>query len=298
MLPLTLGSAPVMGDPAYPDSINPGAFLCLCPIPLPPFVRIGLSIGYWEPAMLLDVVRDPYCFVSLGGMEISSPIEAPEAAYDVQETHGNTGGFYQAHLLKNFWAEWLISEIDDLSYEISIIPDYITELDPMWRDDELTNILNPESILFTNVAAHAACAADCVAATAGLPLAPFFWCQGCNGFSYPMNGNVANHIGGVQSATLTAERLIFKMSRVGALWQSHAHTPLDYCFQHIDPILDKTQYRTQLNYPIPQTEAGSVGSCCQPFGRTTALWGSGREFPYKGEDFAFTIWRKRHVCIE
>ena len=35
------------------------------------------------------------------------------------------------------------------------------------NDDELTLILNPEAVLFANPVAVAACAADCVAATAG-----------------------------------------------------------------------------------------------------------------------------------
>ncbi|WP_422822808.1 TraU family protein [Vibrio fluvialis] len=26
------------------------------------------------------------------------------------------------------------------------------------------------------------------------------------------------------------------------------------------------------------------------------MWGAGREFPYKGEDFTYLIWRKRTCC--
>ena len=41
---------------------------------------------------------------------------------------------------------------------------YLTEVDPLWNDDELTLILNPDAVLFANPVAIAACAADCVAA--------------------------------------------------------------------------------------------------------------------------------------
>lgn len=44
---------------------------------------------------------------------------------------------------------------------------YITKLDPMWNDDELTFIFNPDGALLGNIAARAACASDCVLATAG-----------------------------------------------------------------------------------------------------------------------------------
>jgi conjugal transfer pilus assembly protein TraU len=43
---------------------------------------------------------------------------------------------------------------------------YLTELDPMWHDDERTFIFNPDAALFGNLPARAACAAGCAAATA------------------------------------------------------------------------------------------------------------------------------------
>ncbi len=35
---------------------------------------------------------------------------------------------------------------------------------------------------------------------------------------------------------------------------------------------------------------------CQPYGRTSALWGAGKMIPYTGEDFAYEIFRKRNCC--
>ncbi|MDA4835001.1 TraU family protein, partial [Enterobacter hormaechei] len=43
---------------------------------------------------------------------------------------------------------------------------YMTEIDPLWNDDVLTTLINPEVALFNNPIAVAACAADCVAASA------------------------------------------------------------------------------------------------------------------------------------
>ena len=68
-------------------------------------------------------------------------------------------------------------------------------------------------MLFANAPAKAACAADCVAATAGMPIASLFWCAGCQGSIYPMGGHVATHIGGVQASTLITQRMTAKMHR-------------------------------------------------------------------------------------
>ena len=41
------------------------------------------------------------------------------------------------------------------------------------------------------------------------------------------------------------------------------------------PILDKTHYKMQMVYPVPNTRK-DLGQCCQPFGRTTMIWGAGK----------------------
>jgi conjugal transfer pilus assembly protein TraU len=47
---------------------------------------------------------------------------------------------------------------------------------------------------------------------------------------------------------------------------------------------------------VPQT-AKINGKCCQPYGRATAVWGAGRQYPYKGEDFSYEIFRKKNCCL-
>lgn len=90
---------------------------------------------------------------------------------------------------------------------------YLTELDPLWGDDESSFILNPEAILFANPIAQAACAADCVSATVGFPNDSLFWCGGCQGSLYPFSGHISAHVGGVQGSLLATQRLIAKLHR-------------------------------------------------------------------------------------
>ncbi len=47
---------------------------------------------------------------------------------------------------------------------------YITKLDPMWNDDELTFIFKPDGSLLGIIAARAACTSNCILAIAG-----FLW---------------------------------------------------------------------------------------------------------------------------
>ena len=102
---------------------------------------------------------------------------------------------------------------------------WTSELDPAWLDDELSFLLNPEAALFANLPAQAACAADCAAASAGLPLDPMFWCAGCQGGMYPLTGNVAAHVGGVQASLLAAQRLVYRLHRRGSPGAPRARPP-------------------------------------------------------------------------
>ena len=56
---------------------------------------------------------------------------------------------------------------------------YLTEVDPLWADDELTAILNPEAVLFANAPAKAACVPTVWPATAGMPM------RACSGRRLP-----------------------------------------------------------------------------------------------------------------
>src|SRR3546814_13027372 len=91
--------------------------------------------------------------------------------------------------------------LEQASFDIA----YVTEIDPLWQDDALTALINPEVALFANPIAQTACAADCGAANMKLPLDPLFWCAGCLGSMYQMNGNISEHIGHFHSSRLDSK---------------------------------------------------------------------------------------------
>jgi hypothetical protein len=225
----------------------------------------------------------------------SRHLGAAAARFTRSEGDGDGGSFYQAHFYVNpvlYWLE-VVTDFPCLergSFDLA----YLTEVDPLWNDDELTLILNPEAVLFANPVAVAACAADCVAATAGFGIAEMFWCAGCQGGIYPFDGHVPYHMGGVRTAELLAQRLTAKMHRELLAWGWHGKPGL--CGPYFLPAMDKTAYKAQLTYPVANT-AKDGGRCCQPFGRSTIVWGAGKEYPVRGEDFAFMLFRKRNCCV-
>lgn len=254
--------------------------------------RIGVAIGFWEPVRQVEVVRHPWCFPSLGGLSLDPGVEAPRHGGDHYD--GKGGSFYQSHWYTNpilYWMEVLLEDacLEQGQFDLA----YMTELDPLWNDSELTFIINPDVALFANPAAQAVCAADCVAATAGFPLNSLYWCAGCQGSMYPLDGWVASHIGGVQASTLIVQRMAAKMHRELLIWAASGSS--GQCGYYPQPLMDKTNYKMQMVYPTPNT-AKVDGRCCQTFGRTTAIWGAGKEYPYRGEDYAYMVFRKRNCC--
>jgi conjugal transfer pilus assembly protein TraU len=256
--------------------------------------KIGIKVGFWEPVRQVDIVRKPFCLSSLGGIDLDPGFDAPEAGRKRGDDSGTAHSFYQAHWYVNpilYWLEVLLDNacLDKSPFDIA----YLTELDPIWADDELTYLINPDVTLFANLPAQAACAADCVTASAGFPNDKLFWCAGCQGSLYPLNGHVQHHIGGVQASSLLLQRLTAKMHRQGLIWSASGSEGL--CGYYPKLQMGKSDYKYQMLFPVPQTQK-VAGKCCQPYGRTTTVWGAGKEFPYKGEDFAYLVFRKRNCC--
>lgn len=299
IFPLKIGGVTLLSM-GQEDNKTSGNFFCHCGNP----PRVGTTVSFWEPVRMVDVVRDPFCLAGLGGVKMDPGINAPEAGFSKTDAQTRSS-FYQAHWYV-FPIMFVIQSIldsdclDNMPFDVA----YLTELDPLWNDDELTRIINPDVYLFGGLSALGACATDCVAATSGFSNNLFYWCSGCQGRMYPLNGHVQAHIGGVQASSLIMSRLIMKMHRERLMWAASGSDGM--CGYYPQIIMDKTNYKYQMLYPIPQTSGtpGPVGvqnnsgiiNCCQPLGRSTAVWGAGREYPMEGEDFVYEIFRKRDCC--
>ena len=216
LFPISIGPIRMGSASGAPDTPNPSSPICFCGSPIP---RIGLSLGVWEPARLMDVSRAPWCFPNLGGLTIDPGLPAARGRTGSSGGDGAQGSVWHAHYYVYPLLSWIGALLDLGCLEGgSLDIAWTSELDPAWLDDELSFLLNPEAALFANLPAQAACAADCAAASAGLPLDPMFWCAGCQGGMYPLTGNVAAHVGGVQASLLAAQRLVYRLHRAGIAW--------------------------------------------------------------------------------
>lgn len=289
LFPMTIGKAPIVrSSKGRKDPPNPASPLCFCGTPIP---RVGLSWGYWEPARLMDVTMEPFCFPNLGGVKLPVPIGySGKASY---KTPGNAQRYaYHVH----YYIYPLLSWMNLLTSFVCLQPEtfdiaYITEFDPLWNNDSLAAILNPEVFLFANPVAQLACTADCLkATTTGLPFSGMFWCDGCQGALYPMVGNAAGNYGPLPAANLIADRFLAKMHRM-ALGQQTRSGSTALCSAKINPWLDKLQYRKQMVYP----KAHKDRFACAAMGVSTVPYENLKIVPFK-EDLGFIVWRKRNCC--
>ena len=285
-MPLSIGSVPIGNIGGHNDiASNPSNPLCVCGL------KWGVSLGFWEPAVMMETVRTPYCFPGLGGvnMDMSGAIPAPRHARSPNQRSGQTeSSFYHVHyyVYPLFHLLGVLNDdpcIDRLPWDLA----YITEVDPTWNDPSLGAIFNAEAVLFANPITIAACVEDCVAASSNFGLPSLFWCAGCQGGIYPNQGWVQHHNGLVDASLLLTQRLLFKMHKQGTAWRYHGGDAL--CGPVIDLKMDKQAYRSQMVYPVPAAD-------CSPLGASSLPWRAAKEFPIAGEDAVYLLFRKRNCC--
>lgn len=300
LLPISIGPVKVGGGvaPRKRDTKNPSSPLCMCmkkgtPIP-------GITLGFWEPVRMIDITRTPYCMVGLGGMSIgpasADRISSYSRATSKKHTHHNS--FYHVHYYIYpliYWLE-LITDLICLekgTFDVA----YLSEFDPTWNDPKLQTLMNPEAFLFGNIAAQAACAVDCAVSTLDKGLDSAFWCAGCYGNMYPLSGANADHVGGIQSSSLYAARIIAKMHKTGLAKETSTSENKfpkagnRICRKVISFKIKKSQYKLQLAYPTSKTTLG-----CWPIGLSDMIYSAFKEYPHDGQDWSYVVWRKKNCC--
>lgn len=273
--------------PAHDDYVKYGSSFCTC-AGFPP--KVGVPLAFWEPTILIDVVRTPYKLMALGGISVGTSDVRKQGAVSQVGDSGRSS-FYNVHYYKFPVLSWLnlIPEFKCME-EGSLGVSYLSEFDPFWNDDEWSMVITPEAFLFANPLAQAACIADCVSLSLDHPNDKLFWCAGCMGSLYPYVGHVSHHLGGVQASYLLIYRLLARLHSIGMLL---GYEPGNFCEKQLMPRIKKTIYKTQLVYPIANAQGP-----CQPLGKSDVFWGSGKSYPYGGEDFVYLIWTKKQCCLD
>ena len=287
IFPIKIGPTTVAGF-GQEDVGSSAPAVCACPLPVPPWIRIGIGLSFWEPARAVEVTTTPMCSPILGGIPLGG-VGALGKRGSAKTDSESRNSFYHVHWYMFPLTNWMSMLTDTVcvtleSFDLLML----SEFEPTWNDDELATIFTPEATLFANPIAQAACAADCIAASAGFPLNELFWCAGCQGSMYPMTGNIVNHESGIQASLLATQRMHSKLHRAFLAWDMNS--PAAMCLPLPLPIINKRSYKTQMMYPIPNT----LGA--HPYGRSDIFWAAGKEYPVMGEDFSYLIWRRRLCC--
>lgn len=265
---------------------------CFCtdPLGLP---QLGMTVGLWNPARLIEVVRNPWCSPALGGHTFSASKVRLIATTGKADFDASEMSFFNYHyfafpltiLLDLFWDDRCNA---DGYRDFDLL--YVSELDPTWNSDLLAFFTSPETALFANPAAIAACVADAAAAATGNPLDALFWCAGAWGHMYPLSGISPTSYGtDPRISSLLATRATAALHRRGLAWKTSGNDAL--CGGLIYPFIPKSQYRLSMFYPVAETESNHA------IGETTFTWGAGRTFPGPGEDHLYILWRWQDCCV-
>ena len=290
------GGVPVSSSGSLPDPQIHVPPVCVCGKGTN--LRAGITMSFWEPLRTAEIVRHPGCLPTMGGISLgdlgirASAHSKAHAKTDDGSLRRHTA-FWQVHWFNTPWLfvlEALLDQscLEQMPWDLA----YLSELDPLWDDTLASFLLAPEAALFANPAAQGACAADCIAASTGLPTNSLYWCSGCQGSVFPLTGWTASAVSYPSAWTLLSHRFAMKLAREGLLWSAHGSNGL--CGSYFEPILRKDVWRTEIVYP---TRGDKSGNCCQPLGRTTAVSGAGRSFTPGGEDGAVLLWRRRDCCV-
>jgi conjugal transfer pilus assembly protein TraU len=321
-----------------PDGYITPLGICGCPNRL---YMPGILMSFYEPYRSVDITKAPFCFVGLGGLDLgeglSSLVPAPNGAQPNYDNQGHSSFMNMHWYLDPILA---ILEILDTGCTMgdtaSIDIAFMSEIDPMWNDDDVSFIFAPDSVLYTSLPAQLACTVDCIATSipnvspssktqfinnvsiptygasaSGMdnpanmanpasnlnPSKYLYWCAGCQGSIYPLDGNNANNIQQVQNAILSAVKANNMIHRLGLQMKTTGFYGM--CANVIPDLqLDKAEWKYQMQYPLPQglNPTTAVGTCCNAIGETDSTWNSGASFPITGEDFNFLWFHERDCC--
>lgn len=341
MFPLRIGTAELFhGKDGIP--IPEGAtdqWFCNCGADLSKgqLGRAGFTLGFWQPARAIEIVRQPYCMPLFGGLQL--PIDwtaggERQQGFTYEESNKvHTGRLGQKVFMNwNFYSFPVLQALKILDvpgcnpggYNDFDLPLMTSAFFPNWYDNELAFFLNPDVGLLTIPAVMALQPMECAAVTATKqPVDKFWLTAGCWGNLVPYTGAVAPATR-VKAWSLLSGRVMSMLSRLPGPMVRRT-TGNDVLCEPTDmPILKKSQYKFSMLFPVPEsrgiannpptggdTTAGGTQvpelsfanlgvegkSCAHPFGYPTALWGEWRSRPATGEDAVFLVWQWTDCCF-
>ena len=250
---------------------------------------MGISMGFREPARLMDVVFPQFCLAGMG-MDLGNSSVWGDGAVKTDVVNG--GVFAHVHYY-TYLPLFLLQLMLDFGCTEKLPLDvaYLSEFDPIHNNEALGLMMFPETILFAVTPLVLACVADAIAATVfSEPIDALFWCAGGWGTMYPLSGYAtvreANY---VEASSLIGAKFLARAHRTLIAWGTSGEAAM--CGMYPMPVIRKTQYKFQQVRPVRSR-------MCLPIGKSGLLWASGKNPPEPGKEgnFSYLIWRWKDCC--
>jgi conjugal transfer pilus assembly protein TraU len=285
IFPVTVMGIP-LGDQKYVPN-NPAAPLCVCPGRTFGIPALGITLGYWNPEHIIEVVKNPMCLPVIGrnfgenmDQEIDGSTGSPPGGGTGAPTdqgiinklkvllqrgsnhHAQTGGggqhgesthkaYHNAH-----WIKHPVGIILDKAMNKVCTPkggsdmDYLmfTEILPTWQSDLLALYTHPEGKLFARVYAQYLCFADTFSSNIRKPIEQALHCAGSWGSIYPPTGHIVSQER-VDQHMMSGVRLLTNMHRFTLAKKQYGDKAV--CANQRWLVYPKHQYRFQSFWPLP-----------------------------------------------
>lgn len=285
LFPILIGAVPV--GTRFPDIVAPP--VCVCPskallgAPTP-----GTTVRMWKPTHFVETVSEPGCMPTLGqNVKVAGLLGLGLGGSKGDEAESTFRSVHLYSFPTKFIADMVTgaacAEVSGGGLDLL----GMTELDPTWSNVVLSQLMNPEALLFNNPVATASCMADAAAAGVYKPIDGMFWCQGSWGNTYPLMGY--GSATSVQDASLLAARLVAIQHKRLMMWKTYG--PEAVCTDIPYPVMPKQQYRWQIFHPIPQPLFNEWT------GRSTLLGREPHHIATVGEDWVQILWRYEECCM-
>jgi conjugal transfer pilus assembly protein TraU len=278
-----------------------GLPICICMKGVPPLPRLGLTLGWWNPEATVETVKAPFCFPtlgfgfgSLGGQFFGEGNSGQQQGASSKPSGAGTERQVFANV---HWIKYPVFALLGLFTDVTCLGNggddqldflYISEIDPTWRNDMLSSIINPEAILFANPIAQIACIPDAIKSTKKFGINTLFWCMGSWGSSYPLAGNAGGNQ--IEANAGLAARTIYRMGRMLLLYKTVGKGSL--CQSQIMPIWIKSEFCMYEGFPM-------LWPLRMPIGKTGLIWSSGMNppVPKKDDNFVWFINQPHEWCM-
>lgn len=255
----------------------------------------GTLYSLWQPAKLVEFVREPGCSPVLFGTEIGAMSKMGTAN---SEQNGKDDTPHEIFMNYHYFVYPLLAMLEMQNNTPSCIKDgyidmdllFASEIDPTWNDDCVAFFTNMEVVLFNNPVGVIACLPDAISSTVlRKPISSLFWCAGSWGLIYPFSGFVNTTRGALEGSSLMTVKMLAALHRRGFLKLTYGDDAM--CKPLIHPFIPKSQYKLTMIYPVPENKSAHA------LGEAVIRWGLARKVPVSGEDFVYLLWTWNDCCL-